>query len=87
MALFHQIRQNDQLDKIRRDQERAFAERTNVDVDGQALSVKRGRKPDPNSKKMLTLRLDPEVIERFKESGDGWQSRINAALRKSVGLD
>lgn len=87
MALSHQIRQNDHLDKIRRDQERAFAERANVDVDGQALSAKRGRKPDPNSKKLLTLRLDPEIIERFKESGDGWQSRINAALRKSVGLD
>ena len=41
----------------------------------------RPRKTDP--KVAITLRLDREVIERFKATGQGWQTRINAALRKS----
>jgi uncharacterized protein (DUF4415 family) len=34
----------------------------------------------------LSLRLDPDVLEHFRASGPGWQSRINAALRKLAGL-
>jgi uncharacterized protein (DUF4415 family) len=34
----------------------------------------------------VTLRLDPDVIEKFRESGPGWQGRMNAALRKAVGI-
>lgn len=45
-----------------------------------------GRKPDPNAKKLLTLRLDPQVIEHFKATGEGWQTRMNDALRKAAGL-
>lgn len=36
-------------------------------------------------KQLVTLRLDSEVVERFRSSGAGWQSRINAVLRKSAG--
>jgi uncharacterized protein (DUF4415 family) len=32
----------------------------------------------------VTLRLDHDVVERFKATGAGWQTRINAALRKSI---
>lgn len=46
----------------------------------------RGRKPDPNAKKLLTLRLDPQVIEYFRATGEGWQTRMNDALRKAAGL-
>lgn len=46
----------------------------------------RGRKPDPNAKKLLTLRLDPDVIEHFKSTGEGWQTRMNDALRRAAGL-
>ncbi|MGO8242958.1 BrnA antitoxin family protein [Rhizobium johnstonii] len=46
----------------------------------------RGRKADPNSKKLLTLRLDPQVIEYFRATGEGWQTRMNDALRKAAGL-
>ena len=28
-----------------------------------------------------TIRLSPEVIERFRASGDGWQTRVDAALK------
>jgi len=34
----------------------------------------------------VTLRLDPDVIERFRATGKGWQSRINAELRKVLGI-
>ena len=30
--------------------------------------------------------LDPDVIAHFKATGKGWQTRINAALRKAAGL-
>ncbi|WP_209609749.1 BrnA antitoxin family protein [Sphingomonas echinoides] len=33
-----------------------------------------------------TLRLHLDVIERFRPDGPGWQGRMNAALRKAVGL-
>ena len=34
----------------------------------------------------VSLRLSPEVVERFKADGPGWQSRIDEALKKVVGL-
>lgn len=53
-----------------------------------AESIKRGRgrPPAENPKQQVTLRLDADVIERFKAGGPGWQSRINDELRKAVGL-
>lgn len=38
------------------------------------------------AKRQVTLRLDGDVIARFREGGPGWQGRMNAALRKAVGL-
>ena len=49
-------------------------------------TVQRGRPKAPVTKVSTTLRLDPDVIDHFKADGPGWQSRINAALRKSAGL-
>lgn len=34
----------------------------------------------------VSLRLDQDALERFKAGGPGWQSRINAAIRKAAGL-
>jgi len=34
----------------------------------------------------LSVRVDPEVVERLRASGDGWQKRVNDLLRKDVGL-
>jgi uncharacterized protein (DUF4415 family) len=45
-----------------------------------------GRPPSENPKKQITLRLDPDVIEKFRATGKGWQSRINAELRKALGI-
>ena len=53
-----------------------------------AESIRRGRgRPMlENPKKQVTLRLDSEVVARFRAGGPGWQSRINDILRKAVGL-
>ena len=36
----------------------------------------------PGKKKQITLRLDPDVLDFFKAGGRGYQSSINAALRR-----
>jgi uncharacterized protein (DUF4415 family) len=45
----------------------------------------RGKQKAP-TKKLVSLRIDPDVLDRFKADGDGWQGRMNAALRKAAGL-
>jgi uncharacterized protein (DUF4415 family) len=47
---------------------------------------KPGPKPSGKAKQLITLRLDPDVIDGFKSSGDGWQSRMNQALRAHLGI-
>jgi uncharacterized protein (DUF4415 family) len=46
----------------------------------------RGRPKSKNPKRPVSIRLDPEVLAHFRRSGRGWQSRINAALRKVAKL-
>lgn len=48
--------------------------------------VRRGRRPSESPKKAISLRVDADVLERFKAEGPGWQGRMNAALRKAAGL-
>ncbi len=40
----------------------------------------------PGVKEMVSLRIDRDVLDHFQADGPGWQDRINAALRKAVGL-
>jgi len=49
------------------------------------LSDALSRKTNAN-KTLISLRLDPEVIQFFRNTGEGWQTRINAELRKVAGL-
>lgn len=35
-------------------------------------------------KRQISVRLDPEIIDHFKEGGPGWQSRMNEALRSFI---
>jgi uncharacterized protein (DUF4415 family) len=46
----------------------------------------RGRPKSGNRKRPVSLRLDPDVLAHFRRSGRGWQSRINAVLRKAAKL-
>jgi uncharacterized protein (DUF4415 family) len=45
--------------------------------------VRRGRPPLPNPKQAVKLRLDAEVLAAYRKTGAGWQTRINADLRKA----
>jgi len=38
----------------------------------------------PMVKRQVTLRIDPDIVEFFKTSGNGYQTRINAVLRSYV---
>ena len=42
----------------------------------------RGRPRSASPKKQISIRLDAEVVDKFKATGKGWQARINKALRK-----
>jgi uncharacterized protein (DUF4415 family) len=42
----------------------------------------RGPQKTP-TKQQVTLRLDKDVLDRFRSTGSGWQKRINEALRKA----
>ena len=45
-----------------------------------------GRPKSLHPKEALNIRLDADVLDHFRSSGPGWQTRINAALRKAAGL-
>ena len=36
----------------------------------------------PGPKKQITLRIDPDVLKFFRKQGRGYQSTMNAVLRK-----
>jgi uncharacterized protein (DUF4415 family) len=40
----------------------------------------RGPQKSP-TKERITIRLSPDVVERFRATGDGWQTRVDAALQ------
>lgn len=46
--------------------------------------TRRGRPRLVHPKRQVTLRLDQDVVDGFRETGPGWQGRINAALRKAL---
>lgn len=51
-----------------------------------ATGTLRGRPPSESPKRHVSLRLDADVVDRFRAEGPGWQTRMNAALRKAAGL-
>ncbi|MEO7224168.1 MAG: BrnA antitoxin family protein [Devosia sp.] len=53
--------------------------------DGEKL-IRRGRRPSDNPKKAISLRIDADVLDKFKADGPGWQGRMNDVLRKAAGL-
>jgi uncharacterized protein (DUF4415 family) len=44
----------------------------------------RGRPVKPDRKVNQTLRLDPDVLEAFRQEGSGWQARINDILPQNM---
>ena len=41
-----------------------------------------GRPPAAATKERVTIRLSREVVARFRASGPGWQTRLDAALKE-----
>ena len=40
-----------------------------------------GRPPKENPKEQVSVRYDADIIAAFRATGDGWQTRMNDALR------
>ena len=74
---------------------RAIIAAAKADPDAQPLTPKqlesmvplralRGRPKLANPKQLVSVRYSAEVLEYFKSTGEGWQSRMDGVLRKYV---
>ncbi len=52
------------------------------DMLSRVVANKGGRPRSPNPRKLITLRLPPEVIERWRATGPGWQTRMAERLSR-----
>jgi len=77
------------------DEDKAITAAARNDPDAQPLTPKqlkamvpiralRGRPKSENKKLLVSVRYSPEVVEYFKSTGDGWQSRMDGVLRKYI---
>ena len=48
--------------------------------------IRPGRPKSVAPKEAINIRLDPDVLAHYRGTGPGWQSRINADLRKAAKL-
>ena len=44
----------------------------------------RGRPKSTSTKQLVSVRYSPEVLEYFRSTGEGWQSRMDGVLRAYV---
>jgi uncharacterized protein (DUF4415 family) len=76
-------------------EDRAITAAAKLDPDAQPLTSQqlkamvpmkalRGRPKSENTKRLVSVRYSPEVIDYFKSTGDGWQSLMDTVLRKYV---
>lgn len=49
-----------------------------------AMKRPRGRPKAEETKVFTAIRLDADVLDAFKSTGKGWQTRMNAALRQFI---
>ncbi|MGA3069168.1 MAG: BrnA antitoxin family protein [Terracidiphilus sp.] len=68
------------------DAEAARARLAQADLIRKGRVVRRGKRGPQKSltKKLVSLRLSQEVVEHFKSTGRGWQTRIDGALKESI---
>lgn len=52
------------------------------DAEFAALHPRMGRPKIINRKRSTTIRFDEDVLEAFKATGPGWQTRMNAAFKE-----
>ena len=48
------------------------------------MKTLRGRPKSARTKVLVSVRYSPEVVEYFKSTGEGWQSRMDTVLRRYV---
>ena len=76
-------------------EDRAITAAAKADADAKPLTPKqlkkmipmralRGRPKSENTKKLVSVRYSAEVLEYFRSTGEGWQSRMDSALRQYV---
>lgn len=51
---------------------------------GQLIRRGRGRPKLASRKVLLSVRYSPEVVTYFRQTGEGWQSRMDAVLREYI---
>jgi uncharacterized protein (DUF4415 family) len=62
----------------------AFVTRSVTELRAQ-VAKRRARGPAVKPKKVsVTVRFSPEVIDYFRGTGDGWQTRMDDALKRYV---
>jgi uncharacterized protein (DUF4415 family) len=68
------------------DAEAARAFFAKADLISKGKVVHRGQRGPQKAptKKLVSLRLSPEVIDHFKSTGRGWQTRIDSTLRQAI---
>ncbi|MGI9024657.1 MAG: BrnA antitoxin family protein [Burkholderiaceae bacterium] len=76
-------------------EERAITAAAKSDPDTHPLTAKqlkamvpmrslRGRPKSEHKKLLISIRYTPEVVDYFRSTGDGWQSRMDGVLRNYV---
>jgi len=67
--------------RIKRSEYREFPELTDEMLE-RAVINKGGRPRSPNPRRLISLRLPADVIERWRASGPGWQTRMAERLAR-----
>ena len=67
--------------RIKRSEYRELPELTD-EMLGRAVVNKGGRPRSPNPRRLISLRLPADVIERWRASGPGWQTRMAERLAR-----
>ena len=76
-------------------EDKAITAAARQDPDAQPLTPKqlkamvpmrslRGRPKSETKKLLVSVRYSPEVLDYFKATGEGWQTRMDGALREYV---
>jgi uncharacterized protein (DUF4415 family) len=70
----------------RSDEYEGAPELTDAQIAGATVSigVRRGRPKSETRKEAISLRVDADVLDAFKSTGEGWQARMNGILRAAI---
>jgi uncharacterized protein (DUF4415 family) len=78
------------LENLTDEEDSALTAAARNDPDNPPLDLAKARRVGrprlEQTKRSVHLRLDRDVVESFEAGGRGWQTRMNAALRKAAGL-